>query len=318
MKIISHVAKDIRTTIKQMDTINYHILDDSLYYYQSQGFKYIEVPWMVDDKISDITKPEDRENFYVGEKKVLVASGEQSFLQMIHDQKLEYGKYVALTPCFRDETVDDTHKQYFMKTELIVYDNIENLMKIFITTLYQCIQFFKTYTDVKILHIPTNKESEDIEIDQIRDFVQRLRHNVHSPVIIEEFYTFDILDKFSSRELGSYGIRTTIINGIKTSWFYGTGCAEPRLSQTIKLRKKPGYHDSIIPKHQVGTFGKILEEIEEMKDAKLAKNKVMELVEISDLLGAIEMYTKKEYGINLEDLDKMNKTTQRAFINGRR
>ncbi len=303
-----------------MDAINYHILDDSLYYYQSQGFKYMEVPWMVDDKISDITKPEDRENFYVGEKKVLVASGEQSFLQMIHDQKLEYGKYVALTPCFRDETVDDIHKQYFMKTELIVYDNIDNLIKVFIDTLYKCIQFFRSYTDVKILHIPTNKECEELEINQIKEFVQRLRHNpdVHDSMIIEELYTFDILDKVTSRELGSYGIRTAIINNIKSSWFYGTGCAEPRLSQTIRLQKKPGYHDSIIPKHVVGSFGKILEEVEEMKDAKLANNKVMELVEISDLLGAIEMYTKKEYGINLQDLDKMNKTTQRAFINGRR
>ena len=44
----------------------------------------------------------------------------------------------------------------------------------------------------------------------------------------------------------------------------------------------------------------------------------MELVEISDLLGAIEMYTKKQYNITLQDLDVMNKTTQRAFINGRR
>ena len=44
----------------------------------------------------------------------------------------------------------------------------------------------------------------------------------------------------------------------------------------------------------------------------------MELVELSDLLGAIESYTKKHYNISLDDLIKMKDITQRAFINGRR
>lgn len=314
-----------------MNNIDYQILNNSLYYYQSQGYKYMEVPWMVTDKISDVTKPQDRENFCVdvydeskrslllNRGRVLVASGEQSFLQMIDENKLDHGKYVTLTPCFRNEIEDEIHKLYFMKTELMVYDEISNLVKIFIDTLSHCVKFFKSYTDVKLLHIPTNIESSQItSLDQVKDFVQKIQNDTPLSITYEDFYTFDILDKFTSRELGSYGIRTIIMNNQTKSWLYATGCAEPRLSQTIRLGKKPAYHDSIIPKHPVGSFEKILEEVEEIKDAKLANNKVMELVEISDLLGAIEMYTKKEYGITLQDLDKMNKTTQRAFINGRR
>ena len=221
-----------------MNPIDYHILDDSLYYYRSQGFEYKEVPWIIDEKISNITKPEDRENFHISQNKVLVASGEQSFLQLIHDQKLGYGKYVTLTPCFRDETVDETHKQYFMKTELMIYDHVDNLIRIFADTLYQCIQFFKSYTNVKLIHIPTNKESEDLGINQIKEFIKDLHNNLPDQGI-DEFYTFDILDKHTSRELGSYGIRTTMISDMRMiQWFYGTGCAEPRLSQTHQIEEK--------------------------------------------------------------------------------
>src|SRR5207244_3422525 len=99
---------------------DFNILNHSIFYYKSNGFKYIEVPWTVDEDISNMTKPSDRKNFYVNDK-VLIASAEQSLMQLIKENKLNYGKYVTLTPCFRDEIVDDIHKQYFMKTELMVY-----------------------------------------------------------------------------------------------------------------------------------------------------------------------------------------------------
>ncbi len=300
-----------------MDHIDYNILNDSLYYYSSNGFTYVEVPWMVDDNISDITKPTERKNFYIDNKKVLVASGEQSFMQMINDSKLNHGRYVTLTPCFRDETMDEIHKQYFMKTELIVYDKIDTLEKIFLEVMNICIVFYKKYANIKLLHNPSNIVLEMNDRSSIVDFINRLQEkNKNSS--LDDFYNFDIIEHITSRELGSYGIRTENINGNIVSWIYATGCAEPRLSSTIRCIKKSGYHNSIIPKHEVGTFYKILEEVEELKDAKLSGNKIMELVEISDILGAIEMYTKKKYNISLQDLDVMNKTTQRAFINGRR
>ena len=80
----------------------YSNINHSVYYYQLKRFEYVESPWIVDEEVSNITKPVDRENFYVGNK-TLVASGEQSFLQMIKDKKINPGRYLTTTPCFRDE-----------------------------------------------------------------------------------------------------------------------------------------------------------------------------------------------------------------------
>ena len=91
------------------------------------------------------------------------------------------------------------------------------------------------------------------------------------------------------------------------------------MEYVINLTKKPGYHLSIIPKYNIGEAGKIIEELEEFKDALLQKNKIMTLVELSDLFGAIEFYLKNNFpNITMADLDTMNKITKNAFINGRR
>jgi phosphoribosyl-ATP pyrophosphohydrolase len=83
---------------------------------------------------------------------------------------------------------------------------------------------------------------------------------------------------------------------------------------------KHGYHKTKIKKGQVGKLSKIFEEVNELKDAKKQKSKIMVLHELSDILGAIDLYLKKDYKnkIKLKDLIKMNKITQRAFKNGYR
>lgn len=82
----------------------------------------------------------------------------------------------------------------------------------------------------------------------------------------------------------------------------------------------PGYHVADIPRGAFGEFSKIEEEFLELKDAIGQGNKVMSLIEMSDLLGAIEGYLKKEYGdkMTLDDLKKMSDTTHRAFSSGAR
>ena len=79
-----------------------------------------------------------------------------------------------------------------------------------------------------------------------------------------------------------------------------------------------GYHKTQIKKGELGKASKIREEYEEFMDAKDQDNPVMELVELSDLLGAIEAYTKRRYNLRLEDLMVMTRATQRAFRNGHR
>jgi hypothetical protein len=79
-----------------------------------------------------------------------------------------------------------------------------------------------------------------------------------------------------------------------------------------------GYHAREIKKGELGKASKITEEYEEFLDAKEQDNPVMELVELSDLLGAIEAYTKRKYNLDLGDLMAMTRATQRAFQNGHR
>ena len=176
--------------------INYKIIDDSLTYYQDNGFVRIETPWTVSPYIDDITRPVNKTPFQLNvNNKRLVASGEQSFLYLYLKEFLPLGQYVTVTPCFRNESIDYLHMQYFMKAELIKTDvvNEDELHKI----INIAHKFFQQYF-TKDLNIVKTDIGFDICINDV--------------------------------ELGSYGIRES--DHLK--WIYATGCAEPRLSTLIK------------------------------------------------------------------------------------
>lgn len=78
-----------------------------------------------------------------------------------------------------------------------------------------------------------------------------------------------------------------------------------------------GYHLYKIEKGILGQFSKIKEEFLEAEDAIKQNNSVMALVELSDLLGAIEAYAKT-FNMSLNDLLTMKDATKRAFETGRR
>ena len=81
-----------------------------------------------------------------------------------------------------------------------------------------------------------------------------------------------------------------------------------------------GYHLKEIPKGTLGESSKIKEELEELLDAEDQKNKVMILCELSDIIGAIDLYLYKHFNdtITIEDLVTMQKATKRAFKSGDR
>ncbi len=81
-----------------------------------------------------------------------------------------------------------------------------------------------------------------------------------------------------------------------------------------------GYHRTEIQKGELGKSSKILEEVQELLDAELQGNKIMAMVELSDLLGSIQHYLEHNYGttVSMEDLQIMADTTRRAFADGRR
>ena len=67
----------------------------------------------------------------------------------------------------------------------------------------------------------------------------------------------------------------------------------------------------------MGEWSKIEEEFNEAKDAYNQDNKIMLLLELSDLVGAIEEYAKKN-NISLNDIIKMKNATTTAFETGHR
>lgn len=179
--------------------IDYKKIADSLEYYEEKGFQRIESPWTVTKEVSKITAPDTAKFWSVEEKnKVLVASGEQSFLYLYLKGFLPKGKFQTVTPCFRDEPFDNSHTKYFIKNELIQTDDVGS--KAFLTMLTDAYEFYSQYTK-NVLVVYKSITEADIEINGV--------------------------------EVGSYGIREC--NFLK--WIYGTGCAEPRLTYALNLKK---------------------------------------------------------------------------------
>lgn len=79
-----------------------------------------------------------------------------------------------------------------------------------------------------------------------------------------------------------------------------------------------GYHLNEIPKGQLGESSKIMEELLELQDAEAQDNKILALVELADIYGAINLYLQKHFMLSMEDLKKMSDATARAFKDGSR
>lgn len=83
--------------------------------------------------------------------------------------------------------------------------------------------------------------------------------------------------------------------------------------------KSPGYHLAEIPRGELGESSKILEEVLELQDAEQQEAKIMQLVELSDIIGSIALYLEKHHpSTSIDDLIIMSRITKRAFENGRR
>lgn len=188
-----------------MEEDSWKRLSAAIGFYTVHGFELLDVPWTVNSVYSSMTKPPGRNDFWLKDK-VLVASAEQSFVQLYDKKKLDPNKfYCAITPCFRDEPVlDDLHQLYFMKVELF---------KIFQSST----DFFKVLETAKIFFSQFVK-CRDITMDLANETV--IEHR-------------DIVTAKHQIELGSYMIHDK--KGMK--WCCGTGLAEPRLTKAIKKEK---------------------------------------------------------------------------------
>lgn len=81
----------------------------------------------------------------------------------------------------------------------------------------------------------------------------------------------------------------------------------------------PGYHLREIEKGELGEISKIREELEELEDAHYQRCRILALIELSDMYGAMEAYLKQYHeGFTMNDVASMSEVTIRAFQSGRR
>lgn len=79
------------------------------------------------------------------------------------------------------------------------------------------------------------------------------------------------------------------------------------------------YHIKDIEKGVNGSLSKIREELDECFDAEEQGNKIMVLVELSDIIGAVELYLENNFSeMTIQDLIIMKDATKRAFNSGAR
>lgn len=184
---------------------------DAMDFYSWNHFNNVNVPYIVDVDVSGITKPGFCYDLHHNKNKVYVASGEQSFIQLMKENKLKDGQSMCITPCYRDEIdLDETHYLMFLKLELIIYykkwDDLNSFYKEMDEKLNYMIsvakKFFEEVTKIKFL-------KSDIQVIQINED------------------QYDII--INGIEVGSYGIRETPYG----NFIYGTGLALPRFEQAI-------------------------------------------------------------------------------------
>ena len=183
--------------------INIGLLYRAMSHYNNKGFIMTSVPSCVDlnstfqsipeDKrqyIHPIARSRENDSYYVG-------SAEQSFIYLHSQGILPEGKFMAITPCVRDEREDETHLGLFLKIELISLGehNVESMLE-------NAYSFFKTLTaDLEIVDSGNKPFEKDILVSGI--------------------------------EVGSYGLGS-MLDG--TRYTYGTGIAEPRLSFALSSK----------------------------------------------------------------------------------
>lgn len=179
--------------------ISLSLISDAHRWWQMQGFKDKMVPALVDPDVMHHTCPPGASDWrlYGHGEDTVVASAEQSFLQLDKDGKLEPGNWMALTPCYRDEPVyDEVHLPVFLKLELMCLNHGD--------------MFFTRTEAMHFAH-------------KMRKFFREFYSMPTS--LVETEYGWDVM--YEDLELGSYGVRRTMTG---KSYIYGTGLAEPRSS----------------------------------------------------------------------------------------
>lgn len=79
-----------------------------------------------------------------------------------------------------------------------------------------------------------------------------------------------------------------------------------------------GYHKVEIKKGILGEFSKIEEEFYELSDGVAQNCKVLQICELTDLIGAIEEYSMNKFNLTIADLLEFSNKTKSAFKENKR
>lgn len=179
--------------------IDYGLLADAISHYENFGWQQIEVPWVASYEALNATYFDD--HFATSTPGWgLVGSAEQGFIELAARDLLQPGRFMAVTPCFRNEnrwTKD--HQPWFLKLELwdTERDDYRN-------TMHEAVEVMS--------QLAPSKKIVPFQLGDTHDIVS------------EE-------DWRPPLELGSYGRRKARVYGREIVWNYGTGLALPRFSQ---------------------------------------------------------------------------------------
>lgn len=179
-----------------MDTeINWGRIGRAVEFYKALGYTYVELPWTASENYMQATI--GRVHMLNSDLGFLVGSAEQAFIERDGKRNLPKGKYVACTPCFRDDVKDDTHNKTFMKVEIYQNDVVSPS------------EMTRTLANVRKFLVQEGAKPEIV----VRETIDEVELEVNGI------------------EVGSYGMRE--YGNIK--WIYATGLAEPRLSKALEI-----------------------------------------------------------------------------------
>lgn len=185
----------------------------ALRFWEARGATVIDLPWIVPSVITDITKPAGSTDSDITTKYGnLVASGEQSFLELVSAGKIKAGLKVGWTPCFRDEsTIDWFHKFYFMKVELF-HAGCSDYRDL----LQGSLDFFKCLHEKMCIHL-------DAKIPTYFEIIQESETQ-------QDIY-------LNGLEIGSYGTRRVLLPNKSEPFLYsyGTAIAYPRFLHALGI-----------------------------------------------------------------------------------
>lgn len=189
-------VSQLNRVITNYPSVNWALLAQAQNYYNEAGYQYCEVPYMVPEEYSLLTKPHNDQSFvlqhdlFLKQPHELVGSAEQGFIYLMATNQLTHSKLCSITPCFRTEQYSSTHLPWFMKCELFHLSQSKEDCQLMIDC---ALKFFSKYVPTKNLEVvQTSEESWDINLNHL--------------------------------EIGSFGIRHFEFG----TFIYGTGLALPR------------------------------------------------------------------------------------------